>query len=104
MSHRRVKNLAVEDDYYDDEYDDGDAGVEMTDEDREQMQVGTAMVRSTLGPAFSNLASQDIEEALWHYYYDVDKSVEYLKSAFWHSYWSALANVGRPAPTKGSHA
>jgi hypothetical protein len=85
MSNRRVKSLAADeddgyDDDYEDQYEDEDAGVEMTDEDHEQMRIGTAKVRKILGPAFSSLAAKDIEEALWHYYYDVDKSVNYLKS------------------------
>ena len=87
MSNRRVKSLAANDDVYDEDdfYDNGeDVGGEggdgVTDEDREQMRIGTAKVQASLGPFFSSVSAKDIEEALWHYYYDVDKSVTYLKS------------------------
>ncbi len=86
MSNRRIKNLAAdddgyeEDDYYEDESHGGDGGDEMTDEDREQMRTGTAKVREGLGPSSSSVPIKDIEEALWHYYYDVGKSITYLKS------------------------
>ncbi|RMZ87047.1 hypothetical protein DV736_g5728, partial [Chaetothyriales sp. CBS 134916] len=90
MSNRRVKSLAADeddffddyDDYYDDQadYPEASASTEMTEEDRRQMQIGTIKVRQTLGPAYSRVPTKDIEDALWNYYYDVDKSVAYLKS------------------------
>jgi elongation factor 1 alpha-like protein len=43
------------------------------------MRQGTIKVREALGPAFPSTDSE-IQEALWHYYYDVGKSVSYLKS------------------------
>ncbi|RMZ83191.1 hypothetical protein DV738_g1421, partial [Chaetothyriales sp. CBS 135597] len=86
MSNRRIKSLTADeddllDDYDDDYYDDheGAAGTEMTDEDREQMRIGTAKVRQALGLAYSKVPIKDIEDALWNYYYDVDQSVTYLK-------------------------
>lgn len=51
----------------------------MTDHDREQMRIGTIKVREQLGSSVSATDAQ-IQEALWHYYYDVAKSVSYLKS------------------------
>src|SRR5690242_6497260 len=84
MSNRRVKSLAHdEDDFedyddYDDGYDDGGDN-DRSPEDKEQMRQGTIKVRATLGSAFPVTDSQ-IQEALWHYYYDVAKSVAYLKS------------------------
>ena len=86
MSNRRFKSLAADDDVYgdggdyEDEYDEGQGVIEMTDEDREQIRVGTTKIRESLGPSFSSVPTKDIEEALWHYYYDLDKSVAYLKS------------------------
>ena len=91
MSNRRVKSLAQEDEYddyddYDDEVEDsGDVEVEgngddeLSPEDREQMRHGTIKVRAALGPTFA-ATDTEIQEALWHYYYDVPKSVTYLKS------------------------
>lgn len=44
------------------------------------MRQGTAKVREALGPDSPNITNKQIEEALWNYYYDVAKSVTYLKS------------------------
>ncbi len=82
MSNRRVKSLAIADDDYDDDYEDDydePQGEELTEEDKQKMQQGTIKVREGLGTAYSVL-DKDIQEALWHYYYDVGKSVSYLKS------------------------
>lgn len=82
MSNRRVKSLAVDDDDFDEDYDedyDEPQGEELTDEDKQQMQQGTIKVRQGLGAAY-NVSDKDIQEALWHYYYDIGKSVSYLKS------------------------
>ena len=85
MSNRRVKSLSLEDDYDDyNDYDDedenaGDDG--LSPEDREQLRLGTVQVRQNLGPAFP-ATDQEIQDALWHYYYDIGKSVAYLKSVF----------------------
>lgn len=83
--------MALDDDDYDD-YDDYDAydeegdpnaaGDELSAEDKEQMRQGTVKVRQALGPNFA-VTDNDIQEALWHYYYDVSKSVSYLKSMPW---------------------
>lgn len=84
MSNRRVKSLALDDDGYDDydDYDEDDqpaGNEELSPEDKEQMRQGTIEVRQGLGPDFS-ATDNEIQEALWHYYYDVSKSVSYLKS------------------------
>ena len=44
------------------------------------MTAGTAQVRAALGSDSSKVTTQQIEEALWHYYYDIEKSVAYLVS------------------------
>lgn len=82
MSNRRVKSFAVDDDYddyddYDEDYEGG--GDEVSEEDKEQLRQGTIKVRAILGPS-SSIAEKEIHEALWHYYYDVGKSVAYLTS------------------------
>lgn len=75
--------MAVDEDDYDDydDYDDdydggGDEG--LSAEDKEQMREGTIKVREALGsfPA----TDEEIQDSLWHYYYDVAKTVSYLKS------------------------
>ncbi|OCT48495.1 hypothetical protein CLCR_04442 [Cladophialophora carrionii] len=84
MSNRRVKSLAHDeddlDDYddYDDDYEDGDNN-DLSPEDKEQMRQGTVEVRTALGSTFP-ATDREIQDALWHYYYDVPKSVAYLKS------------------------
>ena len=44
----------------------------------EHMRIGTVKVRLALPPDASSITDGQIQEALWHYYYDVDKSVSYL--------------------------
>ncbi|KAF2227413.1 P-loop containing nucleoside triphosphate hydrolase protein [Elsinoe ampelina] len=86
--HRRVKNIDYDDDDdyddYEEEYADGDATAntgddELTEDDKEQLRMGTAKVRSILGES-SHISNSAIEEALWHYYYDIEKTVTYLKN------------------------
>ena len=81
MSRSRVKNIGFdEDDYADDDYDEADE--EISPEDRERMRICTAevsdLLRSEIPPVPAT--DEDIWEALWHYYYDVEKSVGYLRS------------------------
>lgn len=42
------------------------------------MRTGTIAVREALGDGVPGVTDKDIQEALWHYYYDVEKSVNYL--------------------------
>jgi elongation factor 1 alpha-like protein len=81
MSKHRIKNVVADDDLHDDfDHDDGD--VDETEtlsvEDREQLRLGTLKVREAL--AGLSASDSEIQEALWYYYYDVGKSVAYLKS------------------------
>ena len=43
------------------------------------MQEGTAQVRSILGPEVA-ISDKDIQDSLWHYYYDIERTVTYLLS------------------------
>lgn len=85
MGHSRAKTIAYDDDdaYSDDNYyEEEEAGGDgMTDEDREQMRIGTANVKEALGSS-TNITDTQIQEALWHFYYDVGKSVTYLKNKY----------------------
>ncbi|KAK4209795.1 putative glucose-regulated protein 78 of hsp70 family [Rhypophila decipiens] len=79
--HQAVRNLdykAALDEYdgYSEEED------ELSPEDRAAMTQGTIDVRAILGPVSSKVTTAQIEEALWHYYYDIDKTVAYLVSKF----------------------
>ncbi|KAH0269103.1 hypothetical protein KCU71_g19229, partial [Aureobasidium melanogenum] len=96
MAHRRVKEIDYDEDEYDeyysgeDEYgyDGPDTGAaaadtqedELSTEDKEQMRIGTENVRAALGDVSDFVTDEAIQEALWHYYYDVAKSVTYLKN------------------------
>ncbi|KAL8656937.1 MAG: hypothetical protein Q9226_002426 [Calogaya cf. arnoldii] len=53
---------------FDDDYDGSEES---------RLQNGVREVRTILGPSV-NVSEKDIEDSLWHYYYDVDKAVNYL--------------------------
>lgn len=92
MSRHRVKAIGVEDDDYEEYYEEEEGEEEeseLTEEDREQLRLGTIEVQNLLqllqqddgaAVAVANITEKEIREALWHYYYDVDKAVGYLKS------------------------
>lgn len=42
------------------------------------MEAGTTQVRQALGSQASKVTTAQIQEALWHYFYDIDKTVAYL--------------------------
>lgn len=99
MSRNRVKNIAYDhDDFASD--DDNDSN-DMTPEDREQMQQGSAQVRQLLDTDTPPVPASDEEiwEALWYYYYDVEKVVGFLRSMFLISLssfkcvWSCLLEI-----------
>ncbi|EER41538.1 elongation factor Tu [Histoplasma capsulatum H143] len=82
MSRNRVKNIAYDhDDFASD--DDNDSN-DMTPEDREQMQQGSAQVRQLLDTDTPPIPASDEEiwEALWYYYYDVEKAVGFLRKKY----------------------
>ena len=80
----RTRNIDYDDDeLYDDNdyYEETEEGGEGTSEDdKEQMRVGTIRVREALADLSSFVSDEQIHESLWHYYYDVAKSVNYLKN------------------------
>jgi hypothetical protein len=46
------------------------------------MRVGTIAIRAELPPQGIHITDKQIQEALWHYYYDIEKSVGYLVSTY----------------------
>lgn len=42
-----------------------------------RLENGVRQVQTILGPSV-NVSGKSIEDSLWHYYYDVDKTVNYL--------------------------
>ncbi|KAJ6028622.1 HBS1-like protein [Penicillium herquei] len=77
MSKNRVKNVGYEDDdfYDDDGYDSPDP------EEQEHLKRCTDEVSSQLrtGQPSVTTSKEEIQEALWHYYNDVEKTVNYLR-------------------------
>ncbi|EME89327.1 uncharacterized protein MYCFIDRAFT_19415, partial [Pseudocercospora fijiensis CIRAD86] len=81
---QRVKNVDYdEDDLYSDEegYEDGQDAQGYTAEDKDNFANLTPVVRAELEENGIQATSAQIEEALWHYYWDVGKSVAYLKNS-----------------------
>lgn len=75
-------DLYDEDDLYDgDDYEEG-AEEELSAEDQANMEKGTADVKKSLGANAGKVTVKQIQEALWHYFYDVEKSVAYLSKTF----------------------
>ena len=81
---QRTRNVDYDDDdlYDDDDYYEEEEASAMSADDKEQMRISTISAREALGSAGSNISDAQIQEALWHYYYDVGKSVSYLKNKF----------------------
>jgi elongation factor 1 alpha-like protein len=72
-----------DDDFYDPHEDDYDEEQEeLSPEDKVAMAEGTEKVKKALGADSAKVTAAQIQEALWHYYYDVDKSVAYLRKSF----------------------
>ncbi|KAH8195039.1 hypothetical protein TruAng_010794 [Truncatella angustata] len=83
--HQAYRNYDYENDL--DEYDGGEGygeeeGEALSAEDKAQMEAGTAEVRAALAARASKVTTAQIQEALWHYYYDVDKAIVYLITKF----------------------
>ncbi|CAD6449361.1 8c653c68-7b3a-4870-b09b-57c95e3f3990 [Sclerotinia trifoliorum] len=86
--HKNVRNLDLDDEL--DDFDGGDdygyeeeeAAEGLSEEDQEQMRQGTIKVREALPSGTSKITEKQIQEALWHYYYDVEKSVKYLVNTY----------------------
>ncbi|KAJ9151002.1 HBS1-like protein [Coniochaeta hoffmannii] len=79
---RNVQSTVSEHLYGDEDYYSDEAEEELSAEDKAAMEQGTADVRAALGVEASKVTTEQIQEALWHYYYDVDKSVTYLLTKF----------------------
>ncbi|KAF8923466.1 hypothetical protein EDD21DRAFT_227730, partial [Dissophora ornata] len=75
--HRMVRNLDL-DDVLDDGYDEEDYIEEqpMTEDQQAQMAEATEEVKAMLGGA--KVTIKEIQDALWYYYFDVNKAAVYL--------------------------
>lgn len=79
------------------QYLDEEGEDELSPEDKVQMDEGTADIKRALGPRAVDVTTKQIQDALWHYYYDVDKSVAYLLNKFIDP---APKPVSKPKPTQ----
>jgi elongation factor 1 alpha-like protein len=52
---------------------------DLSPEDQEHMRVATIAVKAALGSTII-VTDKEIQDALWHYFYDIDQSVTYLQS------------------------
>lgn len=82
-----------DDDYYDPHEDDYEEEDDMSPEDKVAMATATEEVTKTLGADASKVTLAQIQEAIWHYYYDVEKSVAYLQKTF-------ISPSPKPTPKK----
>ena len=62
----------------------------------EQMREGVSKVRDVLGPGIS-IKDKEIEDSLWHYYYDVEKSVNYILSMYYTLLAETCSDTSRSA-------
>jgi elongation factor 1 alpha-like protein len=97
---QRTRNVGYDDDLYDDDdYYEEEEAEGTSEDDKEQMRISTISAREALGASGANISDAQIQEALWHYYYDVGKSVSYLKNKF-----AAAPAPKQEAPSKKEKA
>jgi elongation factor 1 alpha-like protein len=84
MSRHRVKAISYDDDDVDGDYDEEDyCEGEEDAEAQKQLEIDTNEVIQRLrsgSPSVTSITKAEVQEALWHYYNDVEKSVNYLRS------------------------
>nr|POE53510.1 hypothetical protein CFP56_28732 [Quercus suber] len=81
---QRVKNVDYdEDDLYDEEDGEeyGAETEEYTTEDKQNFASLTPVVRAELEESGLQASDKEIQDSLWHYYWDVAKSANYLKTS-----------------------
>ena len=78
MSRHRIKDI----DYDDDDFYDEDAPADP--EEQEFLQQCTTAVLQQLGAGQPSVTATkgEVQDALWHYYNDIEKSVNYLRGMF----------------------
>ncbi|THH01862.1 hypothetical protein EW026_g910 [Hermanssonia centrifuga] len=74
--HRLIRNMNIEDEMDDEAMDDGE---DLSPEDLEQLTQGLEQIRATVGSeAESGMTDKDIKDALYHYYFDIQQSLNWL--------------------------
>ncbi|KAH7630318.1 P-loop containing nucleoside triphosphate hydrolase protein [Sordaria sp. MPI-SDFR-AT-0083] len=79
--HQAVRNLDYEAEL-EDEYGYSDEEEELSPEDQVRMTEGTAQVLEALGVEAPKVTKAQIEESLYYYFFDVDKTIAYLISKY----------------------
>lgn len=80
--HQAVRNMDYEAELDDFDADADEGGDGLTPEDREALARGTEDVRAILGSEASTIPTDQIHESLWYYFYDIEKTVSYLRKKF----------------------
>ena len=71
MSRHRIKDVDYDDDDF---YDDDDVTADPEEQEfLQQLNAGQPSVTAT---------KEEVQDALWHYYNDIEKSVNYLRGTF----------------------
>ncbi|KAL8808476.1 MAG: hypothetical protein Q9182_000027 [Xanthomendoza sp. 2 TL-2023] len=73
--HKLVKTMNLDDEL--DDFDGADCNDDYEATEVSRLQNGVREVRALLGPTI-NISDEAIEDSLWHYYYDVSKTVDYF--------------------------
>jgi len=73
--HRFVRNLDLDAEMADDDSDEET----MTQEQQEQMALSLSIAKPLLADVRPPISDSQIQESLWYYYFDVDKTVAYLR-------------------------
>ncbi|KAL2203216.1 hypothetical protein CC79DRAFT_1279619 [Sarocladium strictum] len=102
---RRAPEFDDDDLDYDEGFEDAGEEEEMSVEDRAAMDQAKAQVSTVMGADYRKLTTKDVEDTLWHYFYDIEKSVAYLRKTY------LAAPAPKPAPKaapkkapEGTHA
>lgn len=80
MSRHRVKNVG----YDDDDFEDDDGYDSPDPEEQEFQRQCTAAVLAELraGQPSVTATTEEVQQALWHYYNDIEKAVNYLRGVY----------------------
>lgn len=101
MSRHRVKAISYDDDDVDGDYDEDDYCESEEDaEAQKQLEIDTNEVIQRLlsgSPSVASITKAEVQESLWHYYNDVEKSVNYLRSELY-TYIMGIFQNGRRHP------
>src|ERR1700755_3395455 len=80
--------------------------IEMSPGDRESMRKATIDVKAAINGDFT-VTDEEIQESLWYYYFDVDKTVNYLRGIYISyarmNFWNSWRIIGKQKPKQTKH-